>query len=151
MELGCSAVLTLKLPWPPTVNTYYRNVNGRMVLSAKGRQYHNDVAMSLCGEQRQFTGRLKVYLCLVAPTARKHDIDNRVKAVLDALEKCGVIRDDEQVDELHVVRSRVEKPGWVDVSIVEEQPDIAEKPPGVPQDRRTKARAKIGQETDSVR
>ena len=31
--------ITLDLPWPPTANRYWRNVNGRMVLSRAGREY----------------------------------------------------------------------------------------------------------------
>ena len=32
-------MIELTLPWPPTVNTYWRNFGGRTIVSAKGRSY----------------------------------------------------------------------------------------------------------------
>jgi crossover junction endodeoxyribonuclease RusA len=37
-------MIELTLPWPPTVNTYWRNFNGRVLISAKGREYRKAVA-----------------------------------------------------------------------------------------------------------
>ena len=31
--------IKLVFPWPPTVNTYYRNVKGRTIMSKAGRMY----------------------------------------------------------------------------------------------------------------
>ena len=36
-------MIKLELPFPPSMNRYYRNLNGRTLLSAKGRKYKNDV------------------------------------------------------------------------------------------------------------
>ena len=37
-------MIEITLPWPPTVNTYWRNFNGRTIISAKGREYRKAVA-----------------------------------------------------------------------------------------------------------
>ena len=37
------------LPWPPSLNRYYRSVNGRVLISREGRQYRADVQMRLLG------------------------------------------------------------------------------------------------------
>lgn len=66
-----------------------------------------------------FEGRLKVCIELTAPNRRKFDIDNRIKACLDALQETGLFVDDEQIDELIVKRLHVEPPGCCDVTITE--------------------------------
>ena len=37
-------MIEVTLPWPPTVNTYWRVFNGRSILSEKGREYRKAVA-----------------------------------------------------------------------------------------------------------
>ena len=53
-------ILQLTLPWPPTVNTYYRNVNGKTLISEKGRQYRAAVADQVLIQRgvKLFAGRL---------------------------------------------------------------------------------------------
>jgi Holliday junction resolvase RusA-like endonuclease len=36
-------MIEFTLPWPPSVNTNWRTVNGRMIISAKGREYREEV------------------------------------------------------------------------------------------------------------
>ena len=60
--------LLLDLPFPPSLNTYYRNVHGRTLLSAKGREYKQDVlahVLTACkGKPETMTGRLSVHIYL---------------------------------------------------------------------------------------
>jgi len=116
--------LLLELPFPPSLNTYYRNVRGRTLLSAKGREYKQDVlahVLTACkGTPRSMTGRLKVDIQLHFPTRRMCDIDNRPKAILDALEEAGVFDNDSQVDVLTVERREVRKGGACMVMITEQ-------------------------------
>jgi len=99
-------MLLLNLPYPPSVNTYYRNFNGRMVLSAQGREYKNAVAEYLidCNAPKLGDAKLKITMVLRPRDKRKIDIDNRIKAVLDSLQDAGLFDDDYQVDELTIVR-----------------------------------------------
>ena len=98
--------IQLTLPWPPSVNSYYRNVKGRTMLSEKGRAYKKAVSRIVLTQRaaHHLTGRLVVGIVLYPPSAMKMDIDNRVKATLDALQNAGVFEDDSQVDSLQVTR-----------------------------------------------
>ena len=53
---------------------------------------------------------------------RKMDIDNRIKATLDALEHAGVFDDDFQVDHLEMIRGEPIKGGLLHV-VIEEIPN----------------------------
>lgn len=96
----------LKLPFPPSMNTYWRNFRGRTVLSKAGRQYKQDVAEYVTQNNVPKYGdkKLKITMILQPRDKRKIDIDNRIKSVLDSLQDAGVYDDDFQVDELHVMR-----------------------------------------------
>jgi crossover junction endodeoxyribonuclease RusA len=108
--------MRVSLPWPPTVNTYWRMVRGRMLISAKGREYRNAVCMQLA-ESPLFKGRLKIEILAMPPDKRRRDLDNLLKAPLDALQWAGVIQDDSQFDEIHLIRGDVEKDGCLVVAI----------------------------------
>jgi len=102
------------LPWPPSVNVYYRAVphgkhGARNILSAAGRQYKQDAARAfrLTHEGLSLHGRLYCHLTMRAPTRRKYDIDNRIKPVLDALQDVGAFDDDEQIDKILAERGIV--------------------------------------------
>ena len=112
-------MLFLNLPYPPSVNTYYRNFNGRMVLSAQGREYKNAVAEYLIESDVPKLGdaKLKITMVLRPRDKRKIDIDNRIKAVLDSLQDAGLFDDDYQVDELTIMRGEPIKDGKLVVMI----------------------------------
>jgi len=56
-------------------------------------------------------GRLAVHITLFPPDRRKRDVDNILKALLDACEHAGCYESDSQIDELHIVRQEVKKGG----------------------------------------
>ena len=118
--------MIIELPFPPSLNTYWRHIGSRTLLSAKGRQYREDVQASVWAAlgltHVTLTGRLRVSLLLNAPTRQKRDIDNYPKAVLDGLQHAGVFADDEQIDVLEIVRGEVKKDSGVVVQIVEIEP-----------------------------
>ena len=101
---------TLTLPWPPSVNSMYRSVNGRTILSKPGRAYKEHAALILNTQPFDFFGgRVSVSIEAYPPNRRLFDLDNRLKAVLDSLEDAGVYDDDEQIDDLRIVRMPVAK------------------------------------------
>jgi len=51
------------------------------------------------------------------PDRRRRDLDNILKASLDALVKAGVVEDDYLVRRLVVERDEPQKPGWVEVEV----------------------------------
>ena len=114
-------MIKLTLPAPPTVNTYYRRNKGQgMHISPRGKQYRADV-MQICAQAnvKPFTGRLALKIGYAPPDRRKRDIDNIIKAVQDSLAYGGCMLDDEQVDDLHVVRLPVEKFGAAIIELSE--------------------------------
>lgn len=113
-----SMTLTYRLPFPPSINHYWRRSGHIIHVSTAGRQFRNEV-VEQCGGEIMLLGRLAVNLELTMPTRRKRDIDNYVKSTLDALAHAGVFENDNQIDELRVKRLHVESPGCCDVTITE--------------------------------
>ncbi|MEM7227283.1 MAG: RusA family crossover junction endodeoxyribonuclease [Planctomycetota bacterium] len=111
----------LSLPWPPSVNTYYRTIvvggRGRTLLSQRGREYQAEADAAIGAVTTKLTQRLCVGLLLFAPDRRKRDLDNHSKAILDALEHAGVYENDEQIDRLIITRREIVKGGRADVVI----------------------------------
>lgn len=112
----------VRLEYPPTSNTYYRRAGHAMYLSPAGREFKRQVALdclAALGKVAQLTGRLGVQIELVAPNkTRDTDIDNRVKATLDALEGILFVNDS-QIDELIVKRLPIAAGGYCDVLVSE--------------------------------
>ena len=115
----------LELPFPPSMNTYWRNFRGRTVLSKAGRQFKIAVQDYIIEKNIPKFGdkKLKITMILRPRDKRKIDIDNRIKAVLDSLQDAGVFDDDFQVDHLEMMRGEPIKFGAIHVVIeaVEEQ------------------------------
>ncbi len=113
-------MITLTLPWPPSVNHYYRRVGNATLISKEGRRYRTRVAgeVLLAGSPR-VEGRLAVRLAAYPPDRRRRDLDNVQKALLDALQHAGVYGDDSQIDRITVERAEVRDGGRVVVEISE--------------------------------
>ena len=114
-------VITITLPWPPSVNGYWRTVNGRTMISKRGRLFKKAVLKSVLAHQakRHLAGRLEVHIALHPPDRRRRDVDNSGKSVLDALQNAGVYLDDSQVDRLVIERCEIIKGGVAIVTIHE--------------------------------
>jgi crossover junction endodeoxyribonuclease RusA len=107
----------LTLPFPPSGNRLWRNYRGRTVKSAEARQYQVAAAWraKLAGAVLH-DGAVGLELRFYRP-ARRGDLDNRLKILLDSLQ--GVLyHDDKQVRELHCYLAdckadpRVEVTAW---------------------------------------
>jgi len=96
-------MIELELPFPPSLNHYYRRVGPRTLISKEGRTYRDQVRLIAAASRvTAMTGPLDVELLLYPPDRRRRDADNSLKAVCDALEKAGAYEDDSQIVRLTV-------------------------------------------------
>jgi len=110
----------ITLPWPPTVNHYYTVARGRKILSKKGREYKKTCALEMMVQRIPQDASVKRYCISInayPPSKRRHDLDNLLKPILDALVDYGAIEDDSQVDDLRIQRFNPVKGGRIEVLI----------------------------------
>lgn len=111
----------IELPWPPSVNRYWRNIGTRAIISKAGREYRQAVqaVVLLAGVRPFMLGELSVEISAYPPDARRRDLDNVLKAPLDALGLCGVYEDDSQIARLLIYRNKPSRPGKLVVRVFE--------------------------------
>src|SRR4029077_512267 len=117
--------VTLELPYPPTVNTYWRHVGSKVHVSRAGLVFRKAVkarleVLALKG-LKPFSGPLTLVIDAYPPDNRKRDIDNLLKATLDSLQHGGLYADDNQINRIVIQRCWV-VPGGELVVHVEEMP-----------------------------
>lgn len=103
--------LALEIPFPPSVNRIWRNVAGRTLLSRDGREYRARVAAEFLRPSviRFGASPVAVHLAAWLPDARRRDIDNLLKAALDALTHAGCWDDDSQIQTLSIRRAGIDR------------------------------------------
>ena len=95
-------MLELELPYPPSVNHYYRRVGPRTLISREGRRYRQRIVAILRAlGVRPIDGMLSVTVDFYPPDRRRRDLDNLQKCLWDALQHGGLYRDDSQIKEIH--------------------------------------------------
>lgn len=116
--------LRIVLPWPPSVNQYWRHPSsgplaGRHLISERGRAYRTAVLHQLTaeGHRLQLSDRLCVTMMCYPPDRRRRDLDNVLKAALDAMVFAQVMLDDSQIDRLAIQRCAVQAPGRLEITI----------------------------------
>lgn len=113
--------------WPPSTNSIWRQSGGHIYLTPKAERFRAAIRQLVILARRDgdlpeepFEGPLAVSIELVPPDRRKRDIDNTLKAGLDALTHAGVWLDDSQVKDLHLtMAAEPVKGGHVTISIRE--------------------------------
>ena len=112
----------MNLEFPPTVNSYYVKTKRGVFISKKGRQFRDAVIASAL-EQNAYKlmidNKLTVDVILYPPDRRTRDLDNYMKALLDALTHAKVWGDDSQIDNLNIHRGIVVKHGMARLRIAE--------------------------------
>lgn len=100
------------LPYPPSLNTYWRRRGSQYYISDKGQKYRKDVQQIIRQLKLDiFTkSRLRIKVIADVPDSRRRDLDNILKGLLDSLINAGFAEDDEQFDDIRVIRG-VKVPG----------------------------------------
>lgn len=120
--------MILLLPWPPSVNQYWRHALfktkrgtvARTLLSRQGRMYRNKALATIAKQypiHEIIRDPVKVEIHLFPPDKRKRDIDNYNKGILDALTYARIWEDDHLVDQLLVKRKEQVPNGSVTLRI----------------------------------
>ena len=86
--------MTIRLPYPPSLNRLYRAVRGRSLKSAVGRSYASLAAGLVMASRVRVSGPFVLSVVAVRPDKRARDLDNLLKPVLDALQTGGAIEND---------------------------------------------------------
>lgn len=96
-------MIELDLPFPPSVNHYYRRVGPKTLISREGRRFRERVCALLAASRiRPLEGAISVEIDVYPPDRRRRDLDNLQKGLLDALEHGGAYRDDSQIEKLAI-------------------------------------------------
>ena len=91
----------------------------RKFLKKEAHEFRGVVQDAAVEANAKISGRIAIFVALYAPTKRKYDLDNRIKALLDALEHAGVFLNDEQIDFIWVVRREPIQGGMCKIVLVE--------------------------------
>jgi len=111
--------IEIHLPWPPTINSYYghRAIKRRIIsyIKSAGKQYRKDVEEAIVEQvgYMEIDEPLFVEVILYPPDARRRDLDNYMKALLDACTHARLWEDDALIDQLHIYRGRKKAQGSV--------------------------------------
>lgn len=118
---GESQHITITLPWPPSVNTYWRHpttgpLAGRHMISEKGRLYRAQVK-ELAWNLPIVRGHCAVLITAFPPDRRQRDLDNLLKSLIDSIAHAALIENDYLIDDLRITRREVKGKGSVIVEI----------------------------------
>ncbi|EKN6164918.1 TPA: RusA family crossover junction endodeoxyribonuclease [Yersinia enterocolitica] len=120
--------MKLILPFPPSVNSYWRAPSkgplaGRHLISVKGRQFRSEALACILEQLRRvpetITDPVAVAIVFYPPNLVRRDLDNFLKAPLDALTHAGVWADDSQVKKLTIEWGPIVKGGKIEILISE--------------------------------
>ena len=125
--------LCLTLPYPPSVNAYWRSTlirikpkkphdppyRAAVFVSTEGKVYRRRVVQIMAATPAAVPAgsRLAVHAFVNPPDRRARDLDNLGKGLLDSLTAAGVWADDSLIDVLTFQRGPVLKGGQVKVTI----------------------------------
>ena len=114
-------MIEIELTCPPTMNTYWRHVGYRTLISREGRTFRRNVCALLGGCRRgpPTSGRIALAMDAFPPDRRRRDLDNLPKSVLDAMQHAGVYEDDSQIDLLVTRRREVVPGGRLEVEVLD--------------------------------
>lgn len=124
-------MIQFALPWPPSMNHYWRsrvivprgNPKGAFsstYVSSDGVAYQATVKQHIIPLRiAQLHGRLELHVTANVPDRRGRDLDNLLKPLLDSMMYAGLYEDDSQFDKITIERGKIIKGGEVIVTITQ--------------------------------
>jgi len=111
-------MINIQLPFPPTLNTYYRHVGARVLISRKGRIYRTRVKCEIikAGNPR-IEGDITCVIEACPPDRRKRDLDNLLKATFDSMEHANLFENDNQIKDLRIYWGPKIKGGLLNIEL----------------------------------
>jgi crossover junction endodeoxyribonuclease RusA len=102
---AATAEIRLTLPWPPSINHYWRRAGKVIHVSTEGTRFSRRCGIAV---RAQFAAApiatpVAVMVECWGPRRNWGDVDNRVKPLLDALTKAELWTDDKLVRDLRIV------------------------------------------------
>lgn len=96
----------LILPYPPSVNSYWQANGHRRFISKEGVKFTKEVQEYVKLNHLKGFGDKKVAVSvMIHPRSkRRFDLDNTLKAILDAMMKAGMYDDDSQIEFIEIAR-----------------------------------------------
>jgi crossover junction endodeoxyribonuclease RusA len=120
----------LYLPFPPSVNDYYgsKSIGKKKIvyIKTKGKDYRLDLEQALASQvgylQREDV--LHIEIVVHMPDDRRRDLDNYMKALLDACTHAKLWMDDSQIEQLCIYRGAKARGGLIKMTIDEGGPRL---------------------------
>jgi crossover junction endodeoxyribonuclease RusA len=113
----------MRIPYPPSVNHYYRNgQGGRKIICDKGK-LHREQVWAICRKHGVHPTRktLSVHFVVSRPDKRKRDLDNLLKCLCDSLTKGGMWFDDKQIVYLSITWVNEQPEELITIEVGEEK------------------------------
>jgi len=113
--------LRYELPYPPSVNNYWHATGKRRYISPAGKKFTEEVFAVVKSQGSASFGdaSLGISVMIHPRSKRKFDLDNTLKAILDALMKANVYDDDSQFEYIEIARGEAKDGGAAVVHIYE--------------------------------
>ena len=89
-------MISLTLPYPPSVNATHRAVKGRVILSKRYRDWILEAGKAVAAQlpAQAPIQDYRLWIDATPPDRRARDLDNLIKPTSDLLKRAGVIQDD---------------------------------------------------------
>lgn len=110
----------VKLPWAPSTNAIWRNRGKHVYISKRYKEFLTASKIAYCAQKVppiDGAEEVQVSIQLYPPSRRSYDVDNRAKAILDALTNVGFWPDDKIVKKLIIEKKKPVSKGVVVVQI----------------------------------
>ena len=111
--------LEFELPYPPSVNHYWGVHGHRRFIKKRGLIFRDEVH-EICSKLPPLVGGMSIDIKVYPPDNRRRDLDNILKATLDAMEKAGLYKDDKDFNYISLTRQEKVEGGKLEVTIWED-------------------------------